>query len=133
MQLDIRVTVVAVLLSALATFYFTNNQKTKIETVEKEVIKNNIVTVTREVVNKDGSKTIETVVTDKTQLNATKKETKVMAVVPNYLLNGSYGKDLNNNKDIYSLSIQKRVLPSVLAGVSINTEKQIGLVVGVEF
>ncbi len=133
MKLDIRITLLFVLLSALVTFYFTNNQKTRTETIEKEVIKNNVVTVTREIVNKDGSKTIETVVTDKTQTNATKKETKVIVAMPKYLLNGGYGKDLSNNKDIYTVSVQKRVLPSVLAGVSVNTEKQIGLVIGVEF
>lgn len=131
MKLDIRITAVLVLLSALVTFYFTNKQATKIETVEKEVIKNNVVTIVKEVVNKDGSKTIETIVTDKTQTNASKTETKIIAKVPQYLVSANYTKV--NSIDIYGLQVQKRVLPSVLAGLTINTSKQVGLVVSLEF
>ena len=130
MKLDIRITLLAILITAAATFYFTNKQNSSTVTAETEKQQNNVVTTTHETTKVDGSKEVVTVVVDKTKISTDKKSVTIIAKVPQYLISANvYGLGIQT----YALSVQKRVLPSVLAGVSVNSKRELGLVLSMEF
>ena len=131
MKLDIRLTLMLVLLSAGLTYFYTKPSSST-KTTEVEQTQKNVVTVVKETTDSKGNKIVETIITDKTKVIES-KSTNIVVAKPNYLLGLGYGKDLSTKKDVYTLQLQKRVLPSLLAGVSINSEKQLGVLIGLEF
>ena len=130
MKLDIRITLLACLISALITFYFTNKQNSSTIIAETEKQQNNVTTVTKEIVKVDGSKETIITVVDKTKISTDKKTIAIIAKVPQYLVSANvYGL----GTQMYALSVQKRVLPSILAGLSVNSKRELGVVLSMEF
>lgn len=130
MKLDIKITLLAILITAAITYYFTNKQNSSTVTAETEKQQNNVTTITKEIVKVDGTKETIITVVDKTKISTDKKSVTVIAKVPQYLISANvYGLGVQT----YALSVQKRVLPSVLAGVSVNSKRELGLVLSMEF
>lgn len=114
---------------------YTTPEKVRTEIVEKEVVKKDVVTVIKEIVNKDGTKTTETIIKDKSQsqtdsLNLSettysKSKYKINAMV------GSQNFDFVN--PVYGLMVQKRFIGPFFLGAYGTNKKDIGLTVGFEF
>lgn len=89
--------------------------RTEIKEVEKQVVKtkNNVVTVVKEVTNKDGTSTKETTITDRTEtVDSTKKSkeehTEIVATKPQYRIRGGAGYDFKDNAPQYVAGFEKR-------------------------
>jgi hypothetical protein len=105
--------------------------------VEKEQTQKNVVTIVKEVVRPDGSRETETTTTDKSkETKDTKSSVSVVAPPrPDWHLSVAAQTKFNpiEMKPIYGVQIERRILGPFSAGISVNTERSIGLVVGYEF
>ena len=116
--------------AAITKYYWPTERSTEVE-----VVRNNVVTETREITKADGTKEVVTVVTDKT----TKKETATVVAVstkPKYHVSISATRSLNyltGGDVIYGAQLDYNVLGPVTLGVRADTSKQFGLVIGVAF
>lgn len=106
------------------------------EVVEKEVVRNNVVTVTKEVTRPDGSKEIVTTSTDKTVSKA-ESDAKTVPTQPQWHLSASAvmadKPDFGAYKPVYGLQIEKQFLGPISLGLRVQTDKQIGAVIGYTF
>lgn len=109
---------------------------TKVEVEEREVIRKDIQTVIKEVVRPDGTKETTTTTTD----NSTeKKDRKFESVVQKqaekqWLISaGATRASLTDQQTTYQLMLQRRVLGPAFAGLSVSTDKQLGLILSAEF
>ena len=126
--------IIMCVITAVFTRYYFPQVQTKTEIVEKEVVRNNIKTIIKEIVRKDGTKETITEIVDKTkkQAESSKTETKILA--KNWMASLTYNKSLD--ADGYQLSVSRRQLgPLFLTGnlATFDGEFQIGLGVSVEF
>lgn len=110
--------------------------KTVVQTVEKEVIKKDVITVTKEIDHKDGSKEITTTETDKSQIqNDTSSVSSTETKIDNKT---QYRVDLDIKSDfkepiVYGAIVNKRLFGSVMIGLGIDTAKAGVLQIGFEF
>lgn len=126
--------IIMCVITAVVTRYYFPQVQTKTEIVEKEVVRNNIKTIIKEIVRKDGTKETITEIVDKTkkQADSSKTETKILA--KNWMASLTYNKSLD--ADGYQLSVSRRQLgPFFLTGnvATFGGELQAGLGVGFEF
>lgn len=109
---------------------------TKIEVEEREVIRKDIQTVIKEVVRPDGTKETTTTTTDN---SVEKKDRKSEMLVQKqaekqWLISAGASRASFTQQDtLYQVMAQRRVLGPVFAGVSVSTDKQVGLVLTAEF
>lgn len=102
--------------------------------VQKEVVRKDIVTVVKEVVRPDGTKETETISTDKSVEKSDK--TVVMSAVnaaPNWFISASLERNSLDGPSVYGVQVERRILGPFSLGVRVNTEKTVGLVIGMEF
>lgn len=129
------IAVISLLLGgALALKLMPPKEVTKIEVQEKEVIKNDVTTVKKEIKKPDGTIEDDTIITDHSTTTDDKKSSETIIVKqlqPQWLVTG--GAYLNDSTRYYNLLVQKRLLGPVFAGINITTNKDLGLVVSVEF
>lgn len=137
MEITLRSFIIGIVISAgvsaVLTKYYFPRIESKTETVEKEVIRTDVVTVTKEVTKVDGTKETTTTVVDKSTKKTDTKETQVkLDVRPDWLVGGGI---LSNFKDKpeYELSVGKRILGPFLGQVKYQTNGYIGVNVLVEF
>jgi hypothetical protein len=127
--------VIALLVVALATGMYVGKTMfpaVKTVEVEKEVQSNNVVTVTREVIKPDGTKVLESTVTDKTKL--LKEASKVVVVgKPNWHISGGVERNGLTAPNVYSLQVERRVLGELFLGVKASSDSSVGVVVGYSF
>ncbi len=98
---------------------------------ERIVTKDHVVTVIKEVVRPDGSKETDTTIVD----DSTKKEdsSKVtIKAVPQWRLDVEIRTSLDL-VPIYQVQVSRRLFGPVMVGVSISTDKTLGLSAGMEF
>ena len=109
---------------------------TKVEVQEKEVIKKDIVTVTKEVTRPDGSKEVVTTTTD---TSVEKKDKQLESIISKpvekqWFITAGASKDLSAfEKTIYQASVNRRILGPLYLGIQANTNQEIGINVGMEF
>jgi len=109
------------------------NISTITQTVEKEVIKRDVVTIVKEVVRPDGTKDTTTTTTDRSKENRTDSSTVVKAA-PLYHISAIASIPLNASPTpIYGIQIERRFAGPFFLGVNAQTNLHIGLVVGMEF
>jgi hypothetical protein len=109
---------------------------TKIEVEEKEVIRKDIQTIIKEVVRPDGTKETTTTTTDNSvEKKDRKSETLVQKQAEKQWLisAGASRASFTQQDTLYQVMAQRRVLGPVFAGVSVSTDKQVGLVLTAEF
>lgn len=102
--------------------YYLSPEKTK--EIEKEVVKKDVITVVKEVFRPDGTKTKETIITDKSEF---KKETskEVINKKSSYKLGLMVGSEgFNFNQPVYGINIEKRFLGPVFLGAWGMTETE---------
>jgi hypothetical protein len=115
--------------SALTHFYFPT---VKTVEVEKEVIRNNIQTVTHTVKQPNGAIDITTTTTDHSQtvLTDTKKEYNVNR---DWVISAFAETSIKLDSPSYGLQVQRRVLGPVFIGGLVNNKGNIGVSLGMEF
>jgi len=126
--------IIMCVITAIVTRYYFPQVQTKTEIVEKEVVRNNIKTIIKEIVRNDGTKETITEIIDKTkkQAESSKTETKILA--KNWMASLTYNKSLD--ADGYQLSVSRRQLgPLFLTGnlATFDGEFQMGIGLGMEF
>lgn len=99
--------------------------RTEIKEVEKEVVKTktDVVTIIKEIKNKDGSVTTETVITDKTtidsQTDKTREQlTEIINVKPQYRIRAEAGFDLQKEEPQYAIGLEKRFMGPLSLGIT---------------
>jgi len=108
--------------------------KVKTETVEvqKDVIKKDIRTIVKEVIRKDGTIEKETVIVDNSKESKEIKNTTRVSK-SDWHVAASAAKSLSLETMTYTVSAERRILGDVFVGMNVNSEKQVGLTVGLEF
>jgi hypothetical protein len=101
---------------------------TETTTVTKEVVKNNVITVTHEVVKPDGTKVVDTTTTDKS--TDSKKATVVETKAPKQLYTVHVGIDSNRQ---YFGGVSKQVLGPLSVGLQASQNGTLGVMVGFSF
>jgi hypothetical protein len=136
------IVIVAMAAGAALTRQFAPREVIKTQLVDHDVIKDHVVTVTKEIVNKDGSKEIDTTVVDDKKENDVKKETVVDSkpipqLKPQWFVTAGAGLDVtslgNMANPVYSGSVNRRILGPIYLGVWGNTRSQVGVQLGLEF
>ncbi len=106
--------------------------KEKIVEIEKEVIVKDIVTVTKVITKHDGTKEEVTTTTDKTKENKQTTNTKTVSK-PDWHTSINAKRKIDNPELVYGIQVERRILGEVFVGGSVNTQKEVGLSVGVSF
>jgi hypothetical protein len=119
---------VVFLLIGLAFAYGRYSAPKSVET--KEVIKKETEYITREIKQPDGTVIKEVINRDLTQ-KAT--DNKVVYQKPQYKVNIIPQYNFDSNKVTYGASVEKRISGPIFVGIYANTEKAIGVSVGIEF
>lgn len=120
---------IGIIAGGILTKHFFPNVETK--EVEKEVIKKDIVTITKEVIRPDGTKEVVTTTTDKS--TEKKDKTIVQYDKKEYHISASVSRQSLTSKDVYGIQVEKKVFGDMTVGARIDTEKNIGVVVGISF
>lgn len=123
------------LIAAVSGAYLARTYYPRVETkeVEKIVTKKDIITKVVEVTKADGSKTTETVTIDKSAVSEAKSTSVSAAVAPNWHLTIGAERASLMGTDNYRLTLERRILGPFSAGISVTSERSIGLIVGMEF
>lgn len=108
---------------------------TKTVEVEKEVTKVDTQIVVREIVKPDGTKETVTTSTDKSVI---KKDSTISATVaaPRPVWHVSVSASVKSPVDpvpVYALTVERNILGPFSVGVTANTERSVGIVIGYTF
>lgn len=124
---------VAAASAGLTRYCFPQVQIKNVE-VTKEVVKNNIQTVIKTVVLKDGTtETTETINDQSTKLE-TDKKVLTIAKTNDWMFDVGARVKLDDRELIlYDLQVQRRILGPFFLGAKLSTDKSVGLSVGMEF
>lgn len=108
--------------------------KVKEKTVETEVerVVKDVQTVIKVVTRPDGSREEVTTIVDKSKQSTDKTSTKIIAK-NGWHISASGSRTFTDSSMIYTLQVERRIIGDVFLGASVNSEKQVGLVVGLEF
>lgn len=110
--------------------------KTTVVQTEKEVKQNNIITVTKEVKKPDGTVEIVTTTTDKSKEVSEKKSDTVVSQARTNLYHVAIAADTlikGDDKKLYSLTVERVLISNFSAGLKVDTNKNVGVVLGVSF
>lgn len=138
-------TIVAVICAALG--YWTCRYTTKPVVVTQtqsetdKQVKKNVVIDRKETINKDWTRTVETITKDQSQITTDAKTSTTQAVVPpsikDWMVTGYVTRPTSNLSSLdsqsYTLSVQHRFIGPVFLGVSASSQKELGVSVGFEF
>lgn len=115
-------------LTHYAAYYYGSERPAEIRTVEKEVVRKDVITRIVEVERPDGTKGKVTVITDK----STEKSSKSVdvTVAPKQWLVGAYYKV---NNPAYGLAVNRRIIGPVFLNVSADTGLNLTVGLGMEF
>lgn len=130
------VVVVALASAAMTRYYFPQiEMKTQTVEVTKEVVKNNVQTVIKEVVKTDGTKETTTTIDDRTTKigSEKKRETVQIAAKKDWMLSVSTDFQYRNGTQSYELQVQRRILGPFYLGAKASTNSSLGVSVGMEF
>lgn len=101
--------------------------------VQTERVVKDVVTVIKVITRPDGSKEEVTTTTDKSKEAKNSKSSAIVAAKADWHVSISAAKTLTEPEISYTIMAEKRVLGNIFVGVSANTNKQIGVSVGLEF
>lgn len=115
----------------LGSYLFPRVQKEVVE-VEKEVIKKDVRTIIKEVIKKDGTKEVETVIIDNTKETKQSKSTETV-LKPDWHANVGVSHSFKEKDMVYSLTVERRIVGDLFVGATVNSEKTVGVTLGLEF
>lgn len=125
--------IVAAASAGITRYYFPQVEVKTVETT-KEVIKNDIKTIVKEVVRPDGTKETITETTDKSSKSETTKNETKIAAKPQWMFDlGARVKMDDRQLIIYDLQVQRRIVGPFFVGGRISTDKSVGVSIGMEF
>lgn len=125
--------VVAILSAVVTKYYFPRIETQTVETT-KEIVKTDIVTVTKIIENKDGSKETTTTTTDHTSKNETSSSSKTVAATnKDWMVSVSGDIKTTTRDQYYELQVQRRILGPFYLGAKASTNQTVGVSVGFEF
>jgi hypothetical protein len=126
---------VAAILVAAMTRYFFPLLQTKIVEVEKEVIHENIVTVTHTVTTPAGIIDTTTTTTDRSIKSIIDNKTIVMVHKPTINISALIGKDFHKSgfEPLYGVSVSKEFIGPVTIGAFGLTSSVVGVTIGLNF
>lgn len=127
------IVIVVAILSAVTTRYYFPKVSMQTVEVEKEVVKNNIVTITKTIKGTDGTEETTTTTTDKSTSNSTASKSVTITASKDWMISASAGTKFEGLQPIYGLQVQRRILGPIYVGAMASTDKMIGLSVGFEF
>jgi len=129
------VVIVGIFIGGYQVGISTKSSATVVQT-EKEVKQNDIVIVTKEIKKADGTVEIVTTTTDKTKEVVDKKLNSTVVQARNNLYHVAIAADTlikGDDKKLYSLTVERVILSNFSAGLKVDTNKNVGLVLGVSF
>lgn len=136
--MNLRNTIILMILVAAASagitrYYFPQVEFKNTETV-KEVVRNDVRTIVKEVVRPDGSKEIVTEVIDKSTKKETSTSETMKAAQKQWLVGlGARAKVSERDTIIYELEAHRRILGPFYLGGKVGSDKSVGLSVSMEF
>lgn len=110
--------------------------ETKIEVVEKEVIKRDVQIVEREVKQPDGTTIIDRTTVDRSTKLTDKESTKetIVTNLPKWHVSAGVIASLDSLKTpSYIITVEKNLFATVSVGLTATTDKQVGVVLGYSF
>lgn len=128
----ILVLIVAALSAGLTRYFFPQVEFKNVE-ITKEVIKNDIKTIIKEVTRPDGSKEIVTEIVDKSTKKETTKSETIIAAKPQWMFNVGARMNVSNRDLYYDLQAHRRIMGPFYLGASVSTDKTIGVSIGMEY
>lgn len=128
-------TLVIVALAVSATKYMWPTVQTQVKVEEKEVIKRDVRTVIKERTKADGTTEKETIIVDNSKESKERTiEQKTIKKNDWFVAGGIEARNLNQLANpIYRVEVNRRVLGDIFVGVSANTDRSVGLQVGLSF
>ena len=135
----------AILLAAglgYASGRYAQPAKEVIKTVEViktiTVVQHDTVTVTKEITKPDGTKEVDTTVTDKDKdtTDSSMKESaseSITNVKPQWKAQALYGYNVTELRPVYGANIERRIIGPISAGLWGNTDHALGVSVSIEF
>ena len=120
---------------ALIDRQFSSRETIKTVTQDRDVIRYKVITQTHEEDKPDGTKVIDSTVTDNTEEQRKIVQTIVdqkAAAQPQWAIAAGVGLNANRVR-IYSASVDRRILGPITLGAYGATDSEIGLRVGVQF
>jgi hypothetical protein len=126
-------TAVIVVATVVATKYYFPSIEEKIRIEEKEVIKRDVVTRIVEIIKPDGSKETQTEIIDRTKEKITKEFESLKIQKKDWFIAGGASLNINDVTPVYNFQVNRRVLGPFYIGASVNTRKDIGVLIGFEF
>lgn len=110
--------------------------ETKIEVVEKEVIKRDVQIVEREVKQPDGTTIIDRTTVDRSTKLTDKESTKetIVTNLPKWHVSAGVIASLDSLKTpSYIITVEKNLFATISVGLTATTDKQVGVVLGYSF
>lgn len=134
---QIKVTILVVVVAAAAAggvtrYYFPKVEFKNVEIV-KEVVKNDIRTVIKEVVRQDGAKEVVTEIVDRTIRTEARSTETIIAAKNQWMFDIGARRHLDQPDLIYELHVQRRILGPFFLGARASTDRTMGLTIGMEF
>lgn len=123
---------VAVASAGLTRYYFPQVEFKNVE-VTKEVVRNDIRTIVKEVVRPDGTKEIITETTDKSVKKETSSSETLIAAKPQWMFDIGARANISDREIFYDLQVQRRILGPFFLGAKASTDKTVGVSIGMEF
>lgn len=137
----LKISVALVLASAAGGAYFGHKAYPSVvihETIKTEVqTQEHVVTKTKTIYLKDGTKEIDTTKTETKATNTQQDSTVAKAVQlnltrPKWHLSAGVGIDMSKGR-FYSLNVERHIVGPIFVGVLADTRQSIGVTVGIEF
>lgn len=110
--------------------------ETKIEVVEKEVIKRDVQIVEREVKRPDGTTIVDRTTVDRSTKLTDKESSKetIVTNLPKWHVSAGVIASLDSLKTpSYIVTVEKNLFATVSVGLTATTDKQVGVVLGYSF
>lgn len=121
------------IMSAVVTKYYFPKIQTQTVEVEKEVVKNHIITIVKNTKNSDGSETTETRTEDTSTKRSTDTKSTTVLASKDWVVSGSAQTKFDSLQPIYGVQVQRRILGPFYVGAMANTDHSAGLSIGFEF
>lgn len=119
--------------AAVVTRYYFPKIETKTVETTKEVVRNDIKTVTRTVTSPNGQTDTTTVTEDHSIKKDSSNKIEVAYKQLDWLVSGSVQSNFKFEPPIYGVQVQRRILGPIYVGALADTKGQVGLTVGFEF
>jgi hypothetical protein len=125
--------IVALTLTVAVLGYATGRylQPAEIQIKEREVIKRDVVIVERKITKPDGTIVEEKTTSDKSKIENEKQSKTTNRA--NYLISANVSTDFKTEHPMYAVSISKRFVGPLFVGATVNTKKELGLLLTLEF